>query len=96
MVHNDEDLSKDSLLRTIKRPRTRPGKNLCNARLTPRELEVLGEIARGKGNREIGVTFKIGVATVKERVQNVLHKLDVADRTQAAVYGVQHGLFADK
>jgi len=64
--------------------------------LTPRELEVLAELARGRANKAIA--FELGVAerTVKTHVSNILGKLGFTDRTQAAVYAVEHGLVGRK
>jgi DNA-binding NarL/FixJ family response regulator len=62
------------------------------AALTPRERDVLAEIARGRSNREIARTLRLAEKTVKTHVSNVLTKLGVADRTQAAIFAVQHGL----
>ncbi|OZM56841.1 DNA-binding response regulator [Lottiidibacillus patelloidae] len=60
--------------------------------LTKREKEVLAEIANGKSNKEIADTLFITEKTVKTHVSNIFSKLDVADRTQAALYAVKHGL----
>lgn len=60
--------------------------------LTNRELQVLRHIALGLSNREIGTSLNISVETVKEHVQNILRKLDSADRTAAAVWAVKSGL----
>ena len=60
--------------------------------LTNRELQVLRHVALGLSNREIGQSLKISIETVKEHVQNILRKLDVNDRTQAAVWAVRKGL----
>jgi DNA-binding NarL/FixJ family response regulator len=62
------------------------------AQLTPREHDVLGEIARGRSNREIARTLVLAEKTVKTHVSSILMKLNVADRTQAALYAVRHGL----
>jgi DNA-binding NarL/FixJ family response regulator len=62
------------------------------AALTEREREVLAEIARGRSNREIARALQLSEKTVKTHVSNILMKLDVADRTQAALYAVRHGL----
>lgn len=61
------------------------------ANLTPRESEVLRQIALGLSNREISKTLHISVETVKEHVQNLLRKIAVADRTQAAVWAIRNG-----
>jgi DNA-binding NarL/FixJ family response regulator len=60
--------------------------------LTKRELEVLLEIAKGKSNKEIASSLYITEKTVKTHVSNVLAKLDLHDRTQAALFAVKHGL----
>ncbi|MEA3322409.1 MAG: response regulator transcription factor [Bacillota bacterium] len=60
--------------------------------LTKRELEVLAEIAKGKSNKEIASSLFITEKTVKTHVSNILAKLEVADRTQAALYAVKHGI----
>jgi NarL family two-component system response regulator LiaR len=60
--------------------------------LTARELEVLRLIAAGRSNKEIARDLSVAEKTVKTHVSNVLAKLGVADRTQAAVYAVQNGL----
>ena len=60
--------------------------------LTNREMQVLRHISMGLSNREIGKSLGISVETVKEHVQNILRKLDVNDRTQAAVWAVKRGL----
>lgn len=60
--------------------------------LTNRELQVLRHIAFGLSNKEIGASLAISVETVKEHVQNILRKLDSADRTAAAVWAVKTGL----
>ncbi|MBT2709662.1 response regulator transcription factor [Pseudomonas sp. ISL-84] len=62
--------------------------------LTKRELEVLGEIAKGKSNKEIAASLYITEKTVKTHVSNLLSKLELADRTQAALYAVRNGLAA--
>ncbi|WP_274363758.1 response regulator [Paenibacillus thermotolerans] len=59
--------------------------------LTKREKEVLCLIARGMSNKEIAAECGVAEKTVKVHVSNVLSKLGVADRTQAALYAVKHG-----
>jgi two-component system NarL family response regulator len=60
--------------------------------LTGRELEVLQQIVRGGSNKEIAAALGISEATVKSHVNNILNKLDAADRTQAATKALQRGI----
>jgi DNA-binding NarL/FixJ family response regulator len=60
--------------------------------LTKRELEVLKEIAKGKSNKEIADALVITEKTVKTHVSNILSKLDLQDRTQAALYAVKNNI----
>lgn len=57
--------------------------------LTPREMEVLTRIARGRSNAEIAAELVISEPTVRMHVSNILSKLHLADRTQAAIYALQ-------
>jgi len=63
--------------------------------LTEREQEVLDLIADGLNNREIGERLFISEKTVKTHVSNILGKLGLADRTQAAIYALRRGASAD-
>ena len=65
------------------------------ARLTPRELDVLRLLARGRTNREIGQELGLSLSTVKAHIEHIIAKLGVADRTQAAVRAVELKLLAD-
>ncbi|MFJ1754236.1 response regulator [Kitasatospora sp. NPDC088134] len=58
--------------------------------LTDREREVLSHLADGRSNREIARALHLSEKTVKTHVSNILMKLDVADRTQAALWAVRH------
>jgi NarL family two-component system response regulator LiaR len=60
--------------------------------LTEREMDVLRLIARGKSNKEIADTLIISEKTVKTHVSNILSKLHLADRTQAAIYALRQRL----
>jgi NarL family two-component system response regulator LiaR len=64
--------------------------------LTKRELEVLRFIARGLSNREIAEELVISVKTVKTHVSNILSKLHLSDRTQAAIYALREGLVPEE
>jgi len=63
--------------------------------LTEREMEVLRLIARGLNNHEIAGALVISEKTVKTHVSNILGKLHLEDRTQAAIYALRHGLAPD-
>ncbi|MFI6800633.1 response regulator [Streptosporangium canum] len=73
-------------------PAPAPAAGRYVAPLTDRELEVLTLIASGRSNREIARELAVAEKTVKTHVSNVLMKLGVQDRTQAALYAVRHGL----
>lgn len=62
------------------------------AQLTPREREVLQQLARGRSNAEIAEALVLGIATVKYHVEHIIAKLGVVDRTQAALRAVEHGV----
>jgi DNA-binding NarL/FixJ family response regulator len=61
------------------------------APLSEREMEVLGFLAKGMSNKQIAVLLGISHQTVKNHVTSILRKLDVEDRTQAAIYALRHG-----
>lgn len=73
--------------RLVSRMRTRPADAP-----TPRELEVLGGVARGLSNAEIGRELFIGEATVKTHLQRAFAKLGVDDRTHAVTVAIERGL----
>lgn len=61
-------------------------------RLSVREREILVVLARGASNKEIAREFDLAESTIKIHVQNILRKLNLNSRVQAAVYAVEHGL----
>jgi NarL family two-component system response regulator LiaR len=79
------------VLQDLRRPpKTKPGEPVDP--LSERELEVLRLVARGMSNQEIADALVVGEATVRSHVSAVLRKLQVASRTQAALYALREGL----
>ena len=92
-AHGEATLHPRIAERVIKEFRVRdPNKRRLFMELTERELEVLKLIANGYTNKKIADQLVISVGTVKGHVSNILSKLQLADRTQAAVYAWQEGL----
>jgi len=60
--------------------------------LTKRELEVLVQVANGMFNKEIAISLNISERTVKNHLSNIFKKIEVADRTQAAVFAIKNGI----
>jgi DNA-binding NarL/FixJ family response regulator len=89
-----ESPSDDSILHRIKDTMSRRRERVDRSEipLTNRELQVLRHVALGLSNREIGTSLGISIETVKEHVQNILRKIEAADRTQAAVWAIKKGL----
>ena len=65
---------------------------LAPAALTPREVEVLGEISRGRSNKEIAFDLHLAVGTVKVHVERILRKLSASNRAEATTRGLSYGL----
>ena len=70
----------------------RLAERMSGSDLTGRELEVLQQIVAGRSNKEIGTHLSISEATVKSHINNILSKLGVSDRTQAATTALQRGI----
>jgi two-component system response regulator DegU len=66
--------------------------NISDNNLTKREIEVLKLLAEGLFNKEIAYTLDISEKTVKNHVSNIFKKIDVSDRTQAAVYAIKNNI----
>ena len=71
-----------------------PVRNSGADKLTPREREILGELAAGLANKEIARKLDVAESTVKIHLQSILKKLGVHNRVQAAIYAVEHGISA--
>lgn len=84
----DGDLLRDALAAPIEEVAPEPPVNP----LSPREHDILRHVADGLTNKEIGSALGISDDTVKKHVQNVIWKLQAADRTQAAILGYRMGL----
>ncbi|MGC0154619.1 response regulator [Chromobacterium vaccinii] len=92
-VDGDSVLSPEmtaKLLAQLRQPQT--AKTSEADALTPRERETLGWLARGASNKEIARGLDLAESTVKVHVQNILRKLSLSSRVQAAVYAVENGL----
>jgi len=70
---------------------TQPAMQITD-KLTEREVDVLRLVARGFSNADIAARLHLSEGTVRNHVSAVLAKLEVTDRTQAAVIAMQHGL----
>jgi DNA-binding NarL/FixJ family response regulator len=86
------DLAAKLVDRLRHQPGTESEPSRVSAELTDRELEVLRCICDGQSNKEIADTLNISPMTVKTHISNLLSKLDLQDRTQAAVYAIRSGL----
>ena len=78
------------MLRDMRQPKPVPPSP--EPTLTPREREVLRGLAQGQSNQEIAETLNIEKTTVRSHISNILDKLGVENRTQAALYAVEMGL----
>jgi DNA-binding NarL/FixJ family response regulator len=88
-----EHATRSGELRRVAGQMTRRDKQaVAGVPLTPRETQVLRLVAMGLSNQEIADSLEISIETVKEHVQNLLRKLGLGDRTQAAVWALRHGL----
>ncbi|MEO9383061.1 response regulator transcription factor [Chromobacterium phragmitis] len=91
-VDGDSVLSPEMTAKLLARLRQPAAKASEADALTPRERETLGWLARGSSNKEIARELDLAESTVKVHVQNILRKLSLSSRVQAAVYAVEHGL----
>jgi DNA-binding NarL/FixJ family response regulator len=84
------------ILQEFRQPERQGRKNGLREELTPREAEVLAEVVKGATNKEIAATLNITENTVKIHLCNILGKLHLQNRIQAAVYAVRKGLVGDE
>jgi two-component system NarL family response regulator len=71
---------------------SRLAERMFRSELSAREMEVLRLIVKGKSNKQIGTDLGVAEGTVKIHINNILSKLGVSDRTQAATFALQHGI----
>lgn len=90
----DPEVAKRLLSRFQRGASAPTGKQAGHEALTEREGDVLRLLIQGKSNKEIAHALFIGDRTVKSHLSAIFQKLDVTDRTQAALYAVRHGLVA--
>ena len=88
-VHRGEVRLNPEIARKLMQEFTNPQPATPKHDLTERELEVLRLIAQGKSNKEISDDLVLSEKTVKTHVSNILQKLHLSDRTQAAVYALR-------
>ena len=93
-VHSGQPYLHPEATRHLLQATSRPGQPA--ERLTGREQEVLALVARGQTNRQIADALKISEKTVSVHVSNVLSKLGMASRTQAALYAARIGLLSSE
>ncbi|MGC9356802.1 MAG: response regulator [Anaerolineae bacterium] len=92
-VHRGESSLSPTIARKVLQELSHPSDRPPTADpLTERELEVLQVVAKGKSNQEIADVLVISEATVRTHVSNILGKLHLASRTQAALYALREGL----
>lgn len=72
--------------------RKEPVHTFSSELLTEREWEVLEQLGKGLNNKEISESLFITEGTVKNHVSNIINKLEIRDRTQAAIFAVRHGI----
>lgn len=85
-------LHPEAMRKLMERVAKPPAASPAAGSLTPRELEVLALVARGKHNREIAEELVISEKTAKMHISNILGKLGLEDRTQMAIYAIRHRL----
>jgi NarL family two-component system response regulator LiaR len=92
-VHHGESSLHPTIARRLLREISSPAEKATDPHcLTEREIEVLQLVAQGQSNREVADLLTISEATVRTHVSNILSKLNLCSRTQAALYALREGL----
>jgi two-component system NarL family response regulator len=92
VVAGESVLDPEEVMRVLRQMPTDTPSGTNTTHLTRREQDVLGLIVHGQTNRQIADTLGLTIHTVKTHVENIISKLGVSDRTQAAVRALQLGL----
>lgn len=92
-VYNNNRFIQESLLPSLNEFITNKEKAIIKSELSKRELEVLELISQGLFNKEIAYNLSISEKTVKNHVSNIFRKINVSDRTQAAIYAIKNNIF---
>ncbi|NLP34176.1 MAG: response regulator transcription factor [Clostridiales bacterium] len=91
-VYNGETFIQPELAPVLNKRLDQKNSAASNSSLTKREIEVLKLLAEGLFNKEIAYTLNISEKTVKNHVSNIFKKINVSDRTQAAVYAIKNNI----
>ena len=100
ILNGESHVDQGLVMRLVRRLADEPGQRIEPAAgtttstesLTEREIEVLRLLPQGKTNREIAAELHLSLSTVKKRLERIISKLGVSDRTQAAVKAIELGL----
>lgn len=92
-IHNNQPFMKsETLLRLMKGLKFQPDKYLVREQLTDREMGIVKIVAHGNSNQDIAKKLNISQRTVTKHISNILHKLQLENRTQIAFYAAKEGL----
>lgn len=94
VAHNQASIHPSIAMKVIHEFKHSTGRSSASESLTRREVEALRLIARGMSNQEIATSLVVHERTIAKYVSNILNKLHVANRTQAALYAIREGLTA--
>lgn len=94
-IHRGESALHPTVMRRLMQEVQEPSTPDVASKLTAREVEVLECLARGLSNQQIALELSISVRTVTTHVRNILNKLQLENRTQAALFAVESGIIHD-